>query len=185
MCNKMSNVRLSNGSPTLERVDACPTDNTKPSICRNLFGTGDPEERKRVCSLQIKEMAKNFSDKWNYDFINDEPLPGGTYTWELVESPAAFYTRQPHKRVSPTENMYQNGNHDYSCPTNESEVSTNTEMSERQTDGPISDNQARKRPSSPEPESPSKRLCSSEEVEVMSKSVQQTPSKKDSRTHEH
>ncbi|KAJ8006843.1 hypothetical protein DPEC_G00111430 [Dallia pectoralis] len=145
MCNKMSNVRLSNGSPTLERVDPGLTDHTKPSICRNLFGTGDPEERKRECSLQIKEMANRFCDKYNYDFIKDEPLPGGTYIWEPVESPAEFYTRPLHKRVCPTDS---------------------------------DNNQATKRPLHPEePDSPTKRLRSSEEVDVVSNLMQQTPCK--------
>ncbi|XP_038852215.1 cyclin-dependent kinase inhibitor 1B-like [Salvelinus namaycush] len=192
MCNNMSNVSLSNGSPTLERVDLRPTDHTKHRIRRNLFGSVDHDEFRRECLVQMKEMEKASIDKWNYDFLNDKPLSQGDYKWEPMKSSDLpdFYSRPPHKRVWPSGNVDHNGNHDYrvrpSCPTNGVELSEETEKSEKQTTHcHHSHNLARKRPAHPEPQSTGKKSHSSEKDAVVSKSVEQTPSKNDSRTHEH
>ncbi|XP_024228969.1 cyclin-dependent kinase inhibitor 1B [Oncorhynchus tshawytscha] len=190
MCNNMSNVSLSNGSPTLEMVDPRPTNHTKPPIRRNLFGSVDHDDFRRECLVQMKEMEKDSIDKWNYDFQNDKPLSQGDYKWEPMKSSDLpdFYSRPPHKGVLSSGNVDHNGNHDYrvrpSCLTNGSELSEETE-SERQTHCHHSHNRARKRPANPEPQSTGKKSHSSEEDEVVSKSVEQTPSKNDSRTHEH
>ncbi|KAF4094758.1 hypothetical protein G5714_023836 [Onychostoma macrolepis] len=64
----MSNVRLSNGSPTLERMEARPSDQPKPSACRNLFGPVDHEELKKDFQRQLKAMEDASSDAWNFDF---------------------------------------------------------------------------------------------------------------------
>ncbi|KAK6303032.1 hypothetical protein J4Q44_G00273870 [Coregonus suidteri] len=157
----MSNVSLSNGSPTLERVDPRPTDHTKTPIRRNLFGSVDHDEFRRECLVQMKELEKASIDKWNYDFLNDEPLPQGDYKWEPMKSSDLpdFYTRPPHKRGWSSGNVDHNGNHDYrvrpSCPANGVELSEETEKSERQADCHHSHIGARKRPANPEPQSTS------------------------------
>ncbi|KAL6460035.1 hypothetical protein MHYP_G00317940 [Metynnis hypsauchen] len=96
----MSDVRLSNGSPPLERVDARPADHTRPPVCRNLFGSGgagDAAELRRDCAEQLREMARAQRDKWNFDFARDEPLSPGQYVWEAVDGRSVpdFYSRPP------------------------------------------------------------------------------------------
>ncbi|CDQ72821.1 unnamed protein product [Oncorhynchus mykiss] len=186
----MSNVSLSNGSPTLEMVDPRPTNHTKTPIRRNLFGSVDHDDFRRECLVQMEEMEKAYIDKWNYDFQNDKPLSQGDYKWEPMKSSDLpdFYTRPPHTRVLSSGNVDHNGNHDYrvgpSCLTNGAELSEETK-SESQTHCHHFHNRARKIPANPEPQSTGKKSHSSEEDEVVSKSVEQTPSKNDSRTHEH
>ncbi|XP_036433422.1 cyclin-dependent kinase inhibitor 1Ba [Colossoma macropomum] len=96
----MSDVRLSNGSPPLERVDARLADHTRPPVCRNLFGGGgaaDAAELRRDCAEQLREMARAQRDKWNFDFARDEPLSPGQYEWEAVDGRSVpdFYSRPP------------------------------------------------------------------------------------------
>ncbi|KAL7828009.1 hypothetical protein AOLI_G00311610 [Acnodon oligacanthus] len=96
----MSDVRLSNGSPPLERVDARVADHTRPPVCRNLFGSGgagDAAELRRDCAEQLWEMSRAQRDKWNFDFARDEPLSPGQYEWEAVDGRSVpdFYSRPP------------------------------------------------------------------------------------------
>uniref|UniRef100_A0AAV2KQG9 Cyclin-dependent kinase inhibitor 1B n=1 Tax=Knipowitschia caucasica TaxID=637954 RepID=A0AAV2KQG9_KNICA len=96
----MSDVRLSNASPTLERTDPRVAEHPKPSACRNLFGTSvDHEELHRDLKVHLRELEADASDKWSFDFANDAPILANTrITWELVDCRTVpdFYTRQPH-----------------------------------------------------------------------------------------
>lgn len=111
---KMSNVRLSNGSPTLERVDSRSTDHSKATVCRNLFGHVDHEEFKRDCKEQMQEMARASTETWSFDFANNEPLPDGKFEWSEVDGSAVpeFYTRPPRIRSESPDNVDHNGNQD-------------------------------------------------------------------------
>ncbi|CAL9695112.1 unnamed protein product [Knipowitschia caucasica] len=97
----MSDVRLSNASPTLERTDPRVAEHPKPSACRNLFGTSvDHEELHRDLKVHLRELEADASDKWSFDFANDAPILANTrITWELVDCRTVpdFYTRQPHR----------------------------------------------------------------------------------------
>ncbi|XP_034718901.1 cyclin-dependent kinase inhibitor 1B-like isoform X2 [Etheostoma cragini] len=97
MCNKMSDVRLSNASPTLERVDARQPDNVRPSVCRNLFGRPDPEEIQRNVTASIQEGLRSFTETYNFDPVNDRPLAPRNYVWQEDRNAPEFYTRQPHR----------------------------------------------------------------------------------------
>ncbi|KAG1953318.1 cyclin-dependent kinase inhibitor 1C [Pimephales promelas] len=94
----MSKVRVSNGSPTLERVDARQADHAKPPVCRILFGSGDREELAREVEDQMRDMEKASKEKWNYDFAKNEPLAPGNYEWQEVDAKEVpeFYIRPPH-----------------------------------------------------------------------------------------
>lgn len=104
MCN-MSDVRLSNGSPPLERVDARLVDPSRPSVCRNLFGrtAADAEETHREFMDKMRESQRALELKYNFDFEKDKPLSPGNFEWEEVDPKDApeFYSRPPnnHKRV--------------------------------------------------------------------------------------
>uniref|UniRef100_A0A8C5YS88 Cyclin-dependent kinase inhibitor 1B n=1 Tax=Marmota marmota marmota TaxID=9994 RepID=A0A8C5YS88_MARMA len=78
----MSNVRVSNGSPSLERMDARQAEHPKPSACRNLFGPVNHEELTRDLEKHCRDM--------------EEPLEG-KYEWQEVEkgSLPEFYYRPP------------------------------------------------------------------------------------------
>ncbi len=113
---KMSKVRVSNGSPTLERVDARQTDHARPPVCRNLFGSVDREQFARDVNEQMLEMEKASEEKYNYDFAKNEPLAPGDYEWQEVDAKEVpeFYTRPPHaKRDTPNGTVDHNGNRDY------------------------------------------------------------------------
>ncbi|XP_026857980.2 cyclin-dependent kinase inhibitor 1Ba [Electrophorus electricus] len=192
---KMSNVRLSNGSPPLERVDARLADHTKPPVCRNLFGSVDPEEFRRDYLEQLQEMEKADTEKWNFDFSKNEPLSPGKYEWEEVDGKDLpdFYTRPPHnvKRAPTAGTVDHNGNR--SCllrtPSQESGGghSENT-AAESRSDYRETRAAARKRPSSEDRDSPCQSKRSNNDTEEanhcpdMSRSVEQTPRKSDPKT---
>ncbi|GAB0177313.1 cyclin-dependent kinase inhibitor 1B [Grus japonensis] len=92
----MSNVRISNGSPTLERMEARQSEYPKPSACRNLFGPVNNEELNRDLKKHFQEMEEAYQRKWNFDFQNHKPLEG-RYEWQAVEkgSSPEFYFRPP------------------------------------------------------------------------------------------
>uniref|UniRef100_A0A2K5EU01 Cyclin-dependent kinase inhibitor 1B n=1 Tax=Aotus nancymaae TaxID=37293 RepID=A0A2K5EU01_AOTNA len=92
----MSNVRMSNGSPSLERMDARQAEHPKPSACRNLFGPVDHEELTRDLEKHCRDMEEASQLKWNFDFQNHKPLEG-KYEWQEVEkgSLPEFYYRPP------------------------------------------------------------------------------------------
>ncbi|XP_054856725.1 cyclin-dependent kinase inhibitor 1B [Eublepharis macularius] len=92
----MSHVRLSNGSPTLERMEARQADYPKPSACRNLFGPVDHDELARELERQHRDLAEASRRKWNFDFQRHQPLDG-RYEWQAVAHDALpdFYTRPP------------------------------------------------------------------------------------------
>uniref|UniRef100_A0A8C5K9B9 Cyclin-dependent kinase inhibitor 1B n=1 Tax=Jaculus jaculus TaxID=51337 RepID=A0A8C5K9B9_JACJA len=92
----MSNLRVSNGSPSLERMDARPSEHPKPSACRNLFGPVDHEELTRDLERHCRDMEEASQRKWNFDFHNHQPL-AGRYEWQEVDprSLPEFYYRPP------------------------------------------------------------------------------------------
>ncbi|XP_028253198.1 cyclin-dependent kinase inhibitor 1Ba [Parambassis ranga] len=101
MCNKMSDVRLSNASPTVERVDARQPDNVRPPVRRNLFGTPDPEEIRRCLQASVQGDVEAFEERYNYDPVNERPLSPRNYVWQEDRDAPEFYRRQPHRRQRP------------------------------------------------------------------------------------
>nr|XP_020495139.1 cyclin-dependent kinase inhibitor 1B-like [Labrus bergylta] len=99
MCNKMSDVRLSNASPTVERVDARQQDNVRPPTRRNLFGTPDREETRRYFEASIQESVQAFVEEYNFDVVNDRPLtPPRRYDWQEDNDAPEYFRRPPHRR---------------------------------------------------------------------------------------
>lgn len=96
MCNKMSDVRLSNASPTLERVDARQPDNARTPVRRNLFGSPDREEIRRYLTAAIQEGVQEFREEYNFDPVDNRPLPPHNYEWQEVSDAPEFYHRPPH-----------------------------------------------------------------------------------------
>uniref|UniRef100_A0AAQ6ICZ4 Cyclin-dependent kinase inhibitor 1B n=1 Tax=Anabas testudineus TaxID=64144 RepID=A0AAQ6ICZ4_ANATE len=112
----MSDVRLSNGSPTLERTDTRVSDHPKPSACRSLFGSVDHEELKRDLKGHMREMEEAASAKWGFDFASHSPLANSRFKWELMDRREVpdFYSRQPRKKgvcSAGNNNVDLNGNH--------------------------------------------------------------------------
>lgn len=111
----MSDVRLSNGSPTLERTEPRVSDHPKPSACRSLFGSVDHEELKRDLKGHLREMEEAASVKWGFDFANHTPLSNSRFDWEPVDCRdiPAFYSGQRGSLVcsSGNNNVDLNGNH--------------------------------------------------------------------------
>ncbi|XP_054475737.1 cyclin-dependent kinase inhibitor 1Bb [Anoplopoma fimbria] len=113
----MSDVRLSNGSPTLERTDSRVSDHPKPSACRSLFGSVDHEELKRDLKGHLREMEEAASAKWGFDFANHTPLANSRLEWELVDCRHVpdFYNKQPRREKgvcsAGNNNVDLNGNH--------------------------------------------------------------------------
>ncbi|XP_076007784.1 uncharacterized protein LOC143001837 [Genypterus blacodes] len=105
MCNKMSDVRLSNASPTLERVDARQPDNARPPVRRNLFGAPDREETRRYFRDAQEEERRVFAETYDFDPGSDRPLSPHNYSWELVSGAPEFYSRPAHRRQRPHGNV--------------------------------------------------------------------------------
>ncbi|XP_073694931.1 cyclin-dependent kinase inhibitor 1Ba [Garra rufa] len=180
----MSKVRVSNGSPTLERVDARQADHARLPVCRNLFGSVDREEFKRDVREQMLEIEKASKEKWNYDFAKNEPLAPGDYEWQEVDAKEVpeFYTRPPHvKRDTSSGTVDHNGNHDYllTTPSRESarEDSDNAEPRSR-SDCRTAHTTPRKRPSTEEQDLP----CQSKRPNVQATEANCCP---DTSSHEY
>lgn len=122
---KMSNVRLSNGSPTMERMQARLSDQPKPSACRNLFGPVDREELKKDFQRHMKAMEDSSADAWNFDFSAHTPRPGGRFQWEALDicTVPGFYSRSERRKgsgvndcstgnINNDNDVDVNGNHD-------------------------------------------------------------------------
>ncbi|XP_037623753.1 cyclin-dependent kinase inhibitor 1Bb [Sebastes umbrosus] len=180
----MSDVRLSNGSPTLERTDSSRlADHPKPSACRSLFGSVDHEELKRDLKGHLREMEDAASAKWGFDFAAHSPLPNGhRLHWEPVDcrDVPGFYSRQPGRRrekkgvCSAGNNKVDlNGNH--SCVVEDTDRADGLQMEcTEQCTG------LRKRPASHDPSAQNKRShTSSDEVTCpnLSLSTEHTPRK--------
>ncbi|XP_062239051.1 cyclin-dependent kinase inhibitor 1Ba [Platichthys flesus] len=107
MCIKMSDVRLSNASPTLERVDARQPDNMRPPVRRNLFGRPDREEIRRNLATSVQEDVEAFRQRYNFDPVEDRPLESRNppesrnFEWQEDRSAPEFYRRPPHGRQPP------------------------------------------------------------------------------------
>ncbi|XP_006115553.1 cyclin-dependent kinase inhibitor 1B [Pelodiscus sinensis] len=190
----MSNVRISNGSPTLERMEARQSEYPKPSACRNLFGPVHREELSRDLMKHRQDMEEACQRKWNFDFTNHMPL-AGRFEWQAVEkgSSPEFYFRPPRPpkvacRSAPHESLDVNGN----CPTvivvgfqGNSEdahfVDQKTDVSENHTDLAEQCTGQRKRPATDD-SSPQPKRANTTEEEVSEEppsasSVEQTPKK--------
>lgn len=122
----MSDVRLSNGSPTLERTDSGRVSvHPKPSACRSLFGTPDHDERQRELKGLLREMEEAASAKWDFDFACHTPRPRGRFSWEAVDcrNVPAFYRDKAAASSAGKNGMDLNGNVNCSagnCPVGES-----------------------------------------------------------------
>lgn len=99
MCISMSDVRLSNASPTLERVDARQLDSLRLPVRRSLFGSPDPEELRELFQASMQEEECRFRDTYNFDPVEDRPL-SGRFEWEEWKDAPEFYRRAPHRRLS-------------------------------------------------------------------------------------
>lgn len=109
----MSDVRLSNGSPTLERTDTGRVSvHPKPSACRSLFGAPDYDERQRELKGLLREMEEAASAKWDFDFACHTPRPSGRYAWEAVDcrDVPAFYRDKEAVRTAGRNGVDLNGN---------------------------------------------------------------------------
>ncbi|XP_029318104.1 cyclin-dependent kinase inhibitor 1Ba [Cottoperca gobio] len=157
MCNKMSDVRLSNASPTLERVDARQPDNVRPSVRRNLLGRPDPEEIRRCVEVSIQEDVRRFRETYNFDPVNDRPLSPRNFDWQEDRDAPEFYVRQPHgsQRLQRDEDLPGENNRQGA-----------EERSERRSNQPERDGSRRKRSAAAGPcssECPGKRSHTDEE----------------------
>ncbi|KAM9705423.1 cyclin-dependent kinase inhibitor 1Ba isoform 1-T2 [Menidia menidia] len=108
----MSDVRLSNASPTVERVDARPPDDARapegarPPVRRALFGAPDREEMRRHAEAAVQRGARDFRERYHFDPVADRPLPGpGGWDWEEDPHAPEFYRRPP--RLRPREEQHR------------------------------------------------------------------------------
>ncbi|CAG5957728.1 unnamed protein product [Menidia menidia] len=176
----MSDVRLSNGSPTLERTDPRLPEHPKPSACKSLFGPVDHEELKKDFNAHLRELEEAAAARWDFDFANDQPLANGRLQWELVEHSSVpdFYSRPPRENgvCSGNNNVDHNGNHHCDGMAQSEETSRADSQMEctEQSSGP------RKRSACHDPSAQSKRSHTSpEEVSCpnLSHSAEHTPRK--------
>ncbi|XP_034443364.1 cyclin-dependent kinase inhibitor 1Bb [Hippoglossus hippoglossus] len=181
----MSNVRLSNGSPTLERTEPRVSEHPKPSACRSLFGSVDHEELKRDLKGHLREMEETASAKWGFDFASYSPLVNDRLDWKLVDCrdvpdfyqrPLRTRTREKGVCSAGNNNVDLNGNH--SCVV----VAAPGGDSSARSDGQMECTGLRKRPACHEASAQSKRShssSSSDEVirPSLSHSAEHTPRK--------
>ncbi|XP_061825418.1 cyclin dependent kinase inhibitor 1Bb [Nerophis lumbriciformis] len=162
----MSDVRLSSGSPTLERGEPRVPEHPKPSACRNLFGSVDHNELQRDYNAHMREMEQAAAAKWGFDFAADSSLDTDEIHWQRLDCRdlPGFYSRPP--RTKRSNRLDLTGNH--SCVA----AATTTCV-------PVE--QCRKRPACHEPSNTSKRSHNSPGAEVAcpsrGRSAEHTPRK--------
>ncbi|XP_041966438.1 cyclin dependent kinase inhibitor 1Bb [Alosa pseudoharengus] len=185
----MSNVRLSNGSPTLGRMDARLSDNPKSTACRSLFGQVDHEELKKDLKGRLQEMEEAASARWNFDFSSHKPLPNGRYSWMTVDDSPIFYRSASDVTdscPSGNTNVDLNGNHNcvVVAPCKHSEEKD--DRSENQMDLRDQCNGQRKRPACHDSTSQNKKPHTSlddvSRCSGLTQAVEHTPRKPNPRT---
>ncbi|KAM8973174.1 cyclin-dependent kinase inhibitor 1B-like [Pelodytes ibericus] len=99
----MSGVRLSPGSPGVERVSPRAPGSPRAPARRCLFGPVDHGLLSRELERHRREEGTKQRLRWNYDFANDRPLDG-LLKWELAgpDTPE-FYRRGPHPKAGAEE----------------------------------------------------------------------------------
>lgn len=104
----MSGVRLSPGSPGVERVSRAPGSPRTPAR-RCLFGPVDHESLARELARCRRELEDEQRERWNFDFHNDRPLEGAL-SWEVAgpDTPD-FYRRGPHLKPGAEEETEARG----------------------------------------------------------------------------
>ncbi|XP_070611340.1 cyclin-dependent kinase inhibitor 1B [Erythrolamprus reginae] len=189
----MSKVRLSNGSPTLERMEGRPADGgPKPSVCRCLFGPVDRGELAREWQEQSRHLEEASRRRWNFDFRRGRPLEG-RFEWQALDREALpdFYSRLPRlAKADGREERRPELNGDRSPP---GELRCARAPAERELESePQQDGAAltlssgpRKRPAADDSSPQSKRANTTEEISEeppedppMASSEEQTPKKK-------
>lgn len=187
----MSNVRVPNGSPSLERMDGRTAEYPKPSACRNLFGPVNHEELTRDLEKHCRDMEEASQRKWNFDFQNHKPLEG-KYEWQEVEKSSLpeFYYRPPRPpkgacKVAASESQSVSGNRQTVPLMGSQANSEDTHLGEQKSDA--ADNQTglaeqcRKRPAAEDSSAQNKRANRTEENapdgSSNAGSVEQTPKK--------
>uniref|UniRef100_A0A0B8RY67 Cyclin-dependent kinase inhibitor 1B n=1 Tax=Philothamnus irregularis TaxID=1899461 RepID=A0A0B8RY67_9SAUR len=196
----MSKVRVSNGSPTLERMEGRPADAPKPSACRCLFGPVDRQELAREWQDQSRHLEEVSRRRWNFDFRRGQPLEG-RFEWQALDRAALpdFYSRPPRlaaarpKADGRERRLELNG--DRSPPRGlrfaqaPAEQEPEPEPHQQQQDGAALtlSSGPRKRPAADDSSPPSKRANTTEEISEdpsedppRASSEEQTPKKKTS-----
>jgi len=84
--------RVSPNDPCLSRVKRC------------LFGPRSPQEALQQTQLVASELQRHQdadSKRWNFDFVREEPLPNGRFTWTPCDaSPSNRPSSRPSSRPS-------------------------------------------------------------------------------------
>ncbi|KAM5170421.1 cyclin-dependent kinase inhibitor 1B-like [Mantella aurantiaca] len=95
----MSGVRLSPGSPGVERVSRAPG-SPRPLARRCLFGPVDGQSLAREAARCRAEMEEESRARWNFDFSTDRPLDGALQWEEAGPDTPEFYRRPVHRKSS-------------------------------------------------------------------------------------
>ncbi|PIO41154.1 hypothetical protein AB205_0051780, partial [Aquarana catesbeiana] len=93
----MSGVRLSPGSPGVERVSRAPG-SPRPLARRCLFGPVDGQSLAREAARYRAEMEEESRTRWNFDFSTDRPLDGALQWEEAGPDTPEFYRRPVHRK---------------------------------------------------------------------------------------
>ncbi|KAG9471346.1 cyclin-dependent kinase inhibitor 1B-like [Eleutherodactylus coqui] len=98
----MSGVRLSPGSPGVERVSRAPG-SPRTAARRCLFGPVDHDVLARDLARCRRELEDEQRERWNFDFRNHRPLEGAL-SWEVAgpDTPD-YYRRGPHLKAGEDE----------------------------------------------------------------------------------
>lgn len=81
---------------------------TLEGVRRNLFGCTDREENRKFVERELARQLELDSQRWGFDFANEQPLPGAQrFAWSLVPAAAvpAALRRAPMAVTTPKPNV--------------------------------------------------------------------------------
>lgn len=95
---------MTKNNPAMRRVAP------NSSVRRRLFSDDDTEQARidNSSNALLEIMSRDKEEKkqqWSFDFENDRPIEGGTYTWSFAEGPYDWVGKMAEKKTTASKSV--------------------------------------------------------------------------------